>query len=60
MVMSLQPAIFAGIASINSVEKRGAVPPGIYSPTLSIALLLRMHLTPGDVSISVSCAICAL
>jgi UDP-glucuronate 4-epimerase len=32
----LQPAIFAGTASISTVEKSGAVPPGTYKPTFSI------------------------
>ena len=31
--ISLQPAISAGTASINTVENKGAVPPGIYNPT---------------------------
>ena len=34
---SSHPAIFAGKASINTVENNGAVPPGMYKPTLLIA-----------------------
>ena len=34
--ISLQPAIFAGIASIKTVENKGAVPPGIYKPTFEM------------------------
>src|SRR5574344_308088 len=44
--ISLQPAILAGVASINTVEKRGAVPPGIYKPTFSMATLFCQQLTP--------------
>jgi len=32
----LHPAIFAGIAIINKVEGKTAVPPGMYNPTLLI------------------------
>ena len=28
-IISLQPAIFAGIPNINTVENKGAVPPGM-------------------------------
>ena len=45
------PAIFAGIPNINRVENNGADPPGIYKPTLFIALDSLQHLTPGDISI---------
>ena len=48
---SLHPAIFAGIASINMVENNGAVPPGIYNPTFSIATFFLQHFTPLFVSI---------
>ena len=48
--ISLQPAILAGVASINTVEKSGAVPPGMYNPTRSIGNCFCQHTTPGDVS----------
>ena len=51
MIISLHPAIFAGIPSIRTVEKRGAVPPGIYSPTFLNGTLFLQHLTPFVVSI---------
>ena len=35
-ITSLHPAIFAGTANINTVENKGADPPGIYKPTFSI------------------------
>ena len=57
-ITSLQPAIFAGIPSINMVENNGAVPPGIYKPTFSIPILLRQHCTPGMVSITSTSATC--
>ena len=47
--ISRHPAIFAGVASIRTVENRGAVPPGIYSPTFSIATLFCQQVTPGAV-----------
>ena len=50
-IISLQPAIEAGMASINTVEKRGAVPPGIYNPTFSMPTDFLQHFTPGIVSI---------
>ena len=49
---SRQPAICAGTASISTVENRGAVPPGIYSPTERIGTGFWMHRTPGAVSTS--------
>ena len=48
--ISLQPAIRAGTANIRTVEKRGAVPPGIYKPTFSIATAFCQQVTPGVVS----------
>ncbi|CUQ31937.1 Uncharacterised protein [Segatella copri] len=48
--ISLHPAILAGVASIRTVLKRGAVPPGIYNPTFSIATLFCQQVTPGQVS----------
>ena len=45
--ISLHPAIFAGTASINTVEKSGAVPPGIYNPTFSMATAFCQQVTPG-------------
>src|SRR5690554_7772708 len=48
--ISLQPAIWAGTASIRMVENRGAVPPGIYSPTFWIGLFSCQHCTPSEVS----------
>ena len=36
-MISEQPAICAGTPSMSTVENNGAVPPGIYKPTLSIA-----------------------
>jgi len=44
-------AIIAGIASINTEENNGAVPPGIYKPTFSIGLLSCQQNTSFDVSI---------
>src|SRR5574344_1035416 len=49
--ISSQPAVLAGIASIRTVEKSGAVPPGMYSPTFVIGLASCQHVTPGVVSI---------
>ena len=49
-IISLHPAILAGVASIRTVEKSGAVPPGMYSPTFSIATLFCQHSTPLHVS----------
>ena len=54
-----QPATFAGIASISTVENKGADPPGIYSPTFSMATDFRTHLTPGTVCIFTGSAFCA-
>ena len=39
------------IAVQKIVEKRGAVPPGIYKPTFSIAFFSCQHSTPFSVSI---------
>jgi hypothetical protein len=47
---SRQPAMRAGTASMSTEENSGAVPPGMYSPTFSMATLLRQHATPGMVS----------
>ena len=49
--MFLQFAIIAGIANINTEENKGAVPPGIYKPTFSIALFYCQQNTPGVVSV---------
>ena len=46
-----QPAIIAGIACIRSELNSGAVPPGIYNPTLSIGLNSDHKETPFVVSI---------
>src|SRR5436190_215117 len=56
--ISMQPAIFAGIPNINTVEKRSAVPPGIYKPTFSIATDLLQHFIPGIVSMISVCIHC--
>jgi len=37
-IIFLHQARIAGIVSIKTVEKSGAVPHGIYNPTFSIAL----------------------
>ena len=58
--MRLQPAIMAGMASINIVENKGAEPPGMYNPTLLIGTLLRQQVMPGIVSTGVSLLFCAL
>ena len=50
-ITSLQPAIFAGMPNINTVENKGADPPGIYIPTFSIPTDFLQHQTPGIVSI---------
>ena len=57
--ISLHPAILAGVASISTVEKSGAVPPGMYSPTFSMATLFCQHTTPGAVSTFVPANCCA-
>ena len=57
--ISLQPASIAGMPNINKVENNGAVPPGIYKPTFSIATALRQHTTPLVVSILVIVSFCA-
>jgi hypothetical protein len=36
----------AGIPNINTVENKGAVPPGIYNPTFSIGTAFRQHFVP--------------
>ncbi|MCY1543879.1 hypothetical protein D9M68_797180 [compost metagenome] len=56
--ISLQPAILAGMPSIKKVLGNTAVPPGIYSPTFSIALASRQQVTPGMVSIFASVFSC--
>ena len=38
MTIFIHPAIIAGIACINNELNSGAVPPGIYNPTVSIDL----------------------
>ncbi len=45
---------------INTVEGKGAEPAGIYKPTLSMASVFNMQLTPGRVSTSISTGFCAL
>ena len=45
----------AGTASISTVEKRGAVPPGMYRPTRSMGTGRWMQRTPGAVSTQISC-----
>ena len=45
--ISLHPAILAGTASISTVENSGAVPPGIYNPTFSMATAFCQQVTPG-------------
>ena len=50
-MISLHPAICAGVASIRTVEKRGAVPPGMYNPTFSVATAFCQQVTPGSVVI---------
>ena len=45
--ISRQPAILAGVASMSTVLNNGAVPPGIYKPTLSMATLFCQQVTPG-------------
>ena len=50
-IISSQPAIFAGVANINTVENKGAVPPGIYNPTFWIGILFCQHDTPFEVTI---------
>ena len=57
--ISLQPAILAGMANISTVEKSGAVPPGMYKPTFSMPTLFCQHFTPGVVSITFVSNFCA-
>ena len=52
---SPQPATRAGTASISTVEKSGAWPPGTYSPTRRIGTARCMQRTPGIVSMRTSC-----
>ena len=53
----LGPAIFAGAANINTVENRGAVPPGIYKPIFSIGTAFCQQLIPFIVSTAISSGI---
>ena len=57
---SLQPAMLAGTASISTVLKRGAVPPGIYSPTFPMGTGFWMQRTAGVVHTSTVEGICAV
>ena len=57
--ISLQPAMRAGTANINTVENRGAVPPGIYNPTRSIGTAFCQQFTPGAVSTLIGSKRCA-
>ena len=50
----LQPASCAGTPSINTVDGSGALPAGIYKPTLSIASVFKVQRTPGQVSTKTS------
>ena len=59
-INSLQPAITAGTANINTVENNGAVPPGIYNPTFSIGRFSCQHSTPLSVSTKTFSVFCAL
>ena len=49
-----QPAICAGRASMSTVEKRGALPPGMYRPTRPMGTGRWMQVTPGAVSKRIS------
>ena len=51
-IISLQPASVAGTPSINTVENKGAVPPGMYKPTDSIGRFSCQQRTPSCVSTS--------
>ena len=46
MIISGQPAMRAGITSINTVEGYAAVPPGTYTPTLARGSTLCPVTTP--------------
>ena len=46
MTSSRQPAIFAGIASISTVELSGASPPGTVRPTFSMGRTFCPSTTP--------------
>ena len=39
---------------LEYVEKSGAVPPGMYSPTVSKGTFFWVHITPGEASIVMS------
>ena len=41
------PAILAGMQSMSTVEGRGAVPPGIYTPTFSMGVTFWPKRMPG-------------
>ena len=58
-IISSHPAIFAGTASISTVEKSGAVPPGMYRPTFCMGMLFCQHVTPCEVCIFVVWNFCA-
>jgi hypothetical protein len=45
--------------NISTVEKSGAVPPGIYKPTFSMAMLFCQQVMPGVVSMSFGSLRCA-
>ena len=47
MYISGQPAILAGITSISTVEARGAVPPGTYTPARCMGRIFWPITTPG-------------
>ena len=51
-IILLQPEIIAGIACIKKELNRGAVPPGIYKPTISMGLNSDHSFIPFVVSIS--------
>ena len=50
----------AGVASINTVEKSGAEPPGIYNPTEATGRVTCWQRTPGCVSTSTGGSFCAV
>ena len=47
MTVSRHPAILAGMQSMSTVEGRGAVPPGIYTPTFSMGVTFWPRRMPG-------------
>ncbi len=53
------PAMRAGVASISTVEKSGAEPPGIYRPTDETGRVTCWQRTPGWVSTSTGGSVCA-